>query len=200
MSRARRLALVTAAGAGLLALASPLASPRTLDWIHAARLRRIGRATVPDRLAEHGAAVRARLEPRFAAAGVAFAPGAVLLVAFKQERRLELLNSRYHLALRVGYPNEHDRAVARAEGRERLGGDIMIPGGSASVGCLALGDEAAEDLFVLAALAGIEKVEVLISPVGFRTADPPAASAGPPWVAELYEGLRDRLRGLSSRQ
>jgi murein L,D-transpeptidase YafK len=37
-------------------------------------------------------------------------------------------NSLYHLSLRVNYPNVFDRAQAKAEGRQNLGGDIMIHG------------------------------------------------------------------------
>jgi hypothetical protein len=64
--------------------------------------------------------------------------------------RIESLNpnSSYHLSLRVNYPNEDDRERAKAEGRTNLGGDIMIHGRAVSIGCLAMGDEAAEDLFV----------------------------------------------------
>src|SRR5262249_22391032 len=54
-------------------------------------------------------------------------------------------NSRYHAALRVGYPNQLDRAQAQRDGRTQLGGDIMIHGGSASIGCLAMGDAAVEE-------------------------------------------------------
>ena len=79
-------------------------------------------------------------------------------------------NSRFHAALRVAYPNEHDRALAASEGRsfESLGGDIMIHGGSASVGCLAMGDAAAEDLFALAADVGVESVTLLVAPIDLR--------------------------------
>jgi hypothetical protein len=63
-------------------------------------------------------------------------------------------NSRFHVALRVGYPNMFDSFQAARDGRTRLGGDIMIHGSSVSVGCLAMGNEAAEDLFVLAADTG----------------------------------------------
>jgi murein L,D-transpeptidase YafK len=59
-------------------------------------------------------------------------------------------NSRFHLALRLDYPNAFDREMAAADGRANLGGDIMIHGSDVSIGCLAMGNEAAEDLFVLA--------------------------------------------------
>ena len=56
--------------------------------------------------------------------------------------RIESLNpnSLFHLALRVNYPNEFDRSKAAAEGRSDPGCDIMIHGGAASIGCLAMGD------------------------------------------------------------
>ncbi len=37
-------------------------------------------------------------------------------------------NSRYHLSLRINYPNDLDRKIAQKEGRTNLGGDIMIHG------------------------------------------------------------------------
>ena len=84
--------------------------------------------------------------------------------------RVESLNpnSRFHLSLRLNYPNEFDRRQAEREGRTSLGGDIMIHGGRASIGCLAMGDEAIEELFVLAAEAGIGNIAVLVCPADFR--------------------------------
>jgi hypothetical protein len=92
--------------------------------------------------------------------------------------RIELLNpnSRFHLSLRVGYPNETDRQRAVDEGRplDGLGGDIMIHGGAASVGCLAMGDPAAEELFVLAARSGIANGAVWLLPWHPATRPAPA--------------------------
>lgn len=106
-------------------------------------------------------------------------------------------NSLYHLALRVGYPNDFDRRMADDDGRKDLGGDIMIHGSNGSVGCLAMGDEASEDLFVLAAQIGIEKIRVILSPVDFRKEYTTTLPATPQWVAGLYSHLRDELRLLS---
>ena len=78
-------------------------------------------------------------------------------------------NSAFHLALRVDYPNAFDRENARIEGRTSPGSDIMIHGSSVSVGCLAMGDPAIEELFVLAAETGLENIKVILSPVDFRT-------------------------------
>ena len=104
-------------------------------------------------------------------------------------------NSDFHVSLRVGYPNEFDRRQAKAEGRKKLGGDIMIHGGAASIGCIAVGDEAAEEFFVLAADVGVENIAVILSPVDFRVgkAVPPDANL-PEWCASLYGAIRTRLK------
>jgi L,D-transpeptidase catalytic domain len=107
-------------------------------------------------------------------------------------------NSKFHLSLRVGYPNDFDREQARRDGRDNLGGDIMIHGGAASVGCVAVGDEAVEDLFVLAADTGISAVTVIISPVDFRKAgnfELPDKNS-PAWTAALYQTLKSNLNEL----
>ena len=105
-------------------------------------------------------------------------------------------NSRYHLAIRVNYPNEFDRQMAQLDDRINLGGDIMIHGSSSSVGCLAMGNDAAEELFVLAALAGNNPMKIIIGPTDFRTkAVDGLAIAGktPRWRAELYQHIRQEL-------
>jgi len=104
-------------------------------------------------------------------------------------------NSLYHLALRIDYPNEFDHSHAQAEGRTTLGGDIMIHGSDGSVGCLAMGDETAEDLFVLSALAGIKNVQVIVAPVDLRVRKAPAPIKPPPsWLPELYRLIEAALR------
>jgi murein L,D-transpeptidase YafK len=108
--------------------------------------------------------------------------------------RLTLLNpnSSYHLSMRVDYPNGFDRARARRDGRTRLGGDIYIHGRAVSIGCLAMGDEAIEELFVLAADTGLARTRVVISPN--RAVGPPAAD--PPWVPDLYAAIKRELAAL----
>ena len=99
-----------------------------------------------------------------------------------------------HLSLALSYPNDYDRARAAEDGRDALGGDIMIHGGSLSRGCLAMGDEAAEDLFVLAAETGWEGSVVVLSPVDFRRDSLPLEHwAQPAWVDDLYVRLRTEL-------
>ena len=103
-------------------------------------------------------------------------------------------NSLFHLALRVNYPNQEDRRRAEAEGRSQLGSDIMIHGKECSVGCLAMGDEAAEDLFVLTAESGIENVSIILSPVDLRVRELPKDMPPPPaWSGQLYDSIRQEL-------
>lgn len=113
--------------------------------------------------------------------------------------RIQLLNpnSLYHLSLRVNYPNDFDRAQAAKDGRTALGGDIMIHGRDVSIGCLAMGDEAAEDLFILAERTGLKKIRVILTPVDFRKVKITAAQVGmPPWVDGLYADIERELKHL----
>jgi hypothetical protein len=112
---------------------------------------------------------------------------------------VELLNpnSRYHVSLKIGYPNAFDRAQGATDGRTKLGGDIMIHGSSVSVGCLAVGDRAAEDLFVLAADTGLPNMSVVLAPVDFRTgAAVPKDAKLPEWFAPVYSEIKARLAEL----
>jgi len=106
-------------------------------------------------------------------------------------------NSLYHLALRVNYPNTQDRSWGRQDGRSNLGSDIMIHGKACSIGCLAMGDEAAEDLFILAAEAGIDNFTIILAPVDFRTRGLPETMAAlPPWSDDLYDVIKTELEKL----
>ena len=104
-------------------------------------------------------------------------------------------NSRFHVALRVAYPNQFDREMAAKDGRTNLGGDIMIHGGDASIGCLAMGDPAIEELFVLAATVGIENVTIILAPCDLRARELPPALAGGP-RSDLYLMIREELKKL----
>jgi hypothetical protein len=99
-------------------------------------------------------------------------------------------NSTYHLSMKIDYPNRFDRRQALADGRSRLGDDIFIHGKDISRGCLAIGDNAIEELFVLTALIGEDRVRVLIAPRDFRLHPPPATSADlPDWVSGLHRQI-----------
>ncbi|MCL2700234.1 MAG: hypothetical protein FWE88_00915 [Phycisphaerae bacterium] len=106
-------------------------------------------------------------------------------------------NSRFHLSLRVSYPNAFDRRMGTADGRRNLGGDIMIHGGTASIGCLAMGDDVAEELFILAADTGIKNCSIILTPVDFRVRDLPATMPPTPeWTNTLYQTIRQNLAEL----
>ena len=110
--------------------------------------------------------------------------------------RIAFLNpsSAYHLSLAVNYPNPFDRQMAAKDGRKDLGGDIMIHGKNLSAGCLAMGDEAIEELFVLAAQTGLSNVKLIIAPTDFRQNGLPTANAGGiAWVPKLYTEIASAL-------
>ncbi len=72
-----------------------------------------------------------------------------------------------------------------------------VSGTVTAIGCLATGDEAAEDLFVLAAEAGIENVSIILSPIDFRTQDlPEKMPALPAWSGDLYDAIKEELQKL----
>ncbi len=110
--------------------------------------------------------------------------------------RIELLNPRssYHLSMKVGYPNELDRRIAAAEHRTQLGGDIFIHGSSVSIGCVAIGDPAIEQLFTLVADTGLAHVRVILAPNDLRVASAPVTRSTPAWVIELYRSIAVALQ------
>lgn len=69
-------------------------------------------------------------------------------------------NSQYHLSLGLNYPNGSDRHFADADDP---GGDIFIHGNKKSIGCLAMGDPAIEEIYTLAR-ASTNRIYVLILP------------------------------------
>lgn len=112
--------------------------------------------------------------------------------------RAEFLNpnSRFHVSIRLNYPNAFDKAQALADGRTGLGSDIMIHGTRSSVGCLAMGNEAAEDLFVLAALVGKEQTDIVIAPTDLRRQAATLPAHAPAWLPQLHANIRQALQGF----
>jgi murein L,D-transpeptidase YafK len=87
--------------------------------------------------------------------------------------------SRYHLSMRVNYPNPVD--LARVRGPSP-GGDIYIHGGCATIGCVPVTDEKVEELYLMAArarAAGQRRIPVHIFPT--RLDD-----AGLRWLGQHY--------------
>jgi len=111
--------------------------------------------------------------------------------------RIALLNpnSSYHLSMKIDYPNAFDRQQAKQDGRTRLGGEIFIHGKDVSIGCVALGDEAIEELFFLVAKTGRENTQVIFAPFDLRKrppGQPPRAQR--PWIAQLYHTISAELK------
>jgi hypothetical protein len=107
-------------------------------------------------------------------------------------------NSHYHLSMKINYPNEFDLFHAWQEGRADPGSDIFIHGKTASIGCLAMGDAAIEELFVLTAQAGAENVKVVIAPHDPRVYPLKVDSEElPEWTPELYSIISREIKALS---
>jgi hypothetical protein len=107
-------------------------------------------------------------------------------------------NSHYHLSMKINYPNEFDLFHAGREGRINPGSDIFIHGKAVSIGCLAIGDEAIEELFVLTAQVGTENVKVVIAPHDPRVYPLQADSEKlPQWTSELYSIISREIKALS---
>lgn len=98
-------------------------------------------------------------------------------------------NTAFHLAMPLNYPNAFDRAQAKGDRRDNLGGGILIHGGDRSTGCLAMGDEVAEDLFVLVADTGLSRVKVVIAPTDPRASALRPRAGSPEWVPALYRTI-----------
>lgn len=98
-------------------------------------------------------------------------------------------NSLYHLALRLNYPNAFDKQMAERDGRFDLGTDIMIHGNKVSVGCIAIGDENIEELFVLAAKSRFYRWRLVLAPTDLRMRFRAEGPNRPKWIQELDDKL-----------
>lgn len=110
--------------------------------------------------------------------------------------RLTALNpfSSMHLSMQINYPNHFDRLQAIKDGRRNLGNNIFIHGKSLSVGCLAVGDQAIDQLFLLVHRVGLNHVQLIISPNDLRHSKPATSTfAQPRWLPELYKLITDAL-------
>lgn len=111
---------------------------------------------------------------------------------------IRLLNpdSHFHLSMQVSYPNQFDIMHAERDGRTHLGGDIFIHGSNRSIGCIAIGNDAINQLFVLAFYTGIKNILVIIAPNDLRS-EPPFVDhhhASPAWLPELYQRIKQALQ------
>lgn len=107
-------------------------------------------------------------------------------------------NSAFHLSIKVGYPNAWDREWAKAEKRERLGGDIFIHGEDVTIGCIPIGNRAIEEVFWAVYQAKPAHTRILISPVDFRKPGK-GLPAGGGKMLELYRSLKAELGRYAGR-
>ncbi len=109
-------------------------------------------------------------------------------------------NSQFHLSLHVGYPNDTDRAQGAKDKRGDLGGAIMIHGSFVSIGCIAIGDSAIEELFYLAAVSPFRRWRLVSVPTDLRLKEAERVTKPVveklPWMAGVYLDALERLKKL----
>jgi hypothetical protein len=111
--------------------------------------------------------------------------------------RIEYLNpnSHFHLSMKLNYPNFDDMERALDDGRTNLGGQIFIHGSAVSIGCIAVGNRAIEELFTLVDRVGTGQTQVVIAPKDFRRGPVgPIYEWQPYWVPDLYANITTALR------
>lgn len=108
-------------------------------------------------------------------------------------------NSAYHLSMKLNYPNEFDLKHAEAEGRDSPGTNIFIHGRDVSVGCLAMGDPAIEDLFTLVYETGRNNTQVIISPTNPGLAKLTVPAGAPLWTQDLYEQIETSHQNIAGK-
>ncbi|MDX2346637.1 MAG: L,D-transpeptidase family protein [Legionella sp.] len=102
--------------------------------------------------------------------------------------------SQMHLSMKINYPNAFDKKKALKEGRTQLGGDIFLHGKAESVGCLAIGNHAIDQLFMLSHQVGLKQIQLIIAPNDFRLGKPRKKYPSQPrWLPELYRQIENRL-------
>lgn len=105
-------------------------------------------------------------------------------------------NSSYHLSMKLNYPNAFDLQHAKAEGRTEPGTNIFIHGKAVSIGCLAMGDAAIEQLFTLVHDVGRTNVTVIITPTDPRLAELTMPQNAPNWVSGLHQTITAAVKPL----
>ena len=103
--------------------------------------------------------------------------------------------SSMHLSMMINYPNNFDKQKGYLDGRKQLGNNIFIHGKNMSVGCLAIGDLAIDQLFILARRVGLNHIKVIIAPNDMRQGKALTSNfAQPRWLPELYKQINESLK------
>lgn len=98
-------------------------------------------------------------------------------------------NSKFHLSLKVDYPNVFDVLQAQRVGRTNLGGDIFIHGKSSTIGCIPIGDANIEELFYLVGMTPNQSAGIIIAPYDLRHQGV-YNNTSLQWVDGLYQELK----------
>lgn len=107
-------------------------------------------------------------------------------------------NSSYYLSMKISYPNDFDKIKTKLIEDSELGNDIFIHGESTSIGCIAIGNEAIEEVFILASKSFKNKIKVIISPRDFRRNQLEPEIDDIDWEGELYTNIKQELFNLDS--
>lgn len=102
--------------------------------------------------------------------------------------------SRFDLSMHLNYPNKFDLAQAAKVHRRHLGGNIFIHGSDRSIGCIALGDNAIEQIFPLVYAVGEHHVTVVIAPHDLRENPVVINREHLPWASSLYARIKNELK------
>lgn len=102
--------------------------------------------------------------------------------------------SRFDLSMHLNYPNQFDRAQARRDHRTDLGGNIFIHGKRRSIGCIAIGNDAIQQVFPLVYAVGEHHVTVVIAPNDMRKDLPLTNREHVRWLSSLYSRLKNELK------
>lgn len=103
--------------------------------------------------------------------------------------------SSMHLSMMINYPNSYDRSIAKKERRKKLGNNIFLHGKAESVGCLAVGNKAIDQLFLLVRRVGLQNTTVIIAPNDLRKNKVATNMAQQPrWVSQLYAHIKNALK------
>jgi len=108
-------------------------------------------------------------------------------------------NSAFYLSIKVGYPNAFDIDKSTYSNIQNMGGDIFIHGKAASIGCIAIGDQAIEEVFLLTYKIGIENIKIIISPKDFRTNTDFPIIHNVDWSSELYQHISAKMSKIPTK-
>jgi len=108
--------------------------------------------------------------------------------------------SKFHLSMRINYPNAFDKKMAKREKRSHLGSNIMIHGKNRTVGCIPIGNDNIEELYFLSKKVGIKNIKIILAPVDFRVMKVEIKKTNKhPWLKKLYKKITKEMKPFTSK-